>query len=99
MEKIHENMCFDVVFLYENIRTCLFTYVFRYFLHLVLTFTPPLHHNGKGSIESTMTTYSMSSRNGPLASFPDPCMCFTLASCGPGHVCGKKGKRINFCMG
>ena len=40
MEKIHENMCFDVVFLYENIRTCLFTYVFLYFLHLVLTFTP-----------------------------------------------------------
>ena len=37
MEKIHENMCFDVVFLYENIRTCLFTYVFLYFL---LTFTP-----------------------------------------------------------
>ena len=42
--------CFDVVFLYENIRTCLFTYVLLYFLHLVLTFTPPLHHNGKGSI-------------------------------------------------
>ena len=40
MEKIHENMCFDVVFLYENIRTCVFTYVFLYFLHLVLTFTP-----------------------------------------------------------
>ena len=40
MEKIHENLCFDVVFLYENIRTCLFTYVFLYFLHLVLTFTP-----------------------------------------------------------
>ena len=35
MEKIHENMCF-VVFLYENMRTCLYTY---YFLHLVLTFT------------------------------------------------------------
>ena len=40
METIHENMCFDVVFLYENIRTCLFTYVLLYFLHLVLTFTP-----------------------------------------------------------
>ena len=40
MEKIHENMCFDVVFLYENIRTCLFTCVFLYFAHLVLTFTP-----------------------------------------------------------
>ena len=37
MEKIHENICFDVVFLYENIRTRLFTYVFLYF---VLTFTP-----------------------------------------------------------
>ena len=32
--------CFDVVFLFENIRTCLFTRVFMYFLHLVLTFTP-----------------------------------------------------------
>ena len=40
MEKIHDNMCFDVVFLYENIITCLFTYVFLYFLQLVLTFTP-----------------------------------------------------------
>ena len=40
MEKIRANMCFDVVFLYENIRTCLFTYVLLYFLHLVLTFTP-----------------------------------------------------------
>ena len=25
MEKIQANVCFDVVFLYENIRTCLFT--------------------------------------------------------------------------
>ena len=33
-------MCFDVVFLYENIRTCLFTHVYMYFLHLVLTFIP-----------------------------------------------------------
>ena len=40
MEKIQANMCFDVVFLYENIGTCLFTPVFLYFLHLVLTFTP-----------------------------------------------------------
>ena len=47
-------MCFDVVFLYENIRTCLSTHVFRYFLHLVLTPPPPpppLHHNGKGQLE------------------------------------------------
>ena len=51
MEKIHENMCFDVVFLYENIRTCLFTYVFLYFS---AHFYPPLHHNGKGSIVSTL---------------------------------------------
>ena len=35
MEKTHENICFDVVFLYENTRTCLFTYVF---LYLMLTF-------------------------------------------------------------
>ena len=39
MEKIQANMCFDVVFLYENIRTCLFTYVFLYFFHFMLTFT------------------------------------------------------------
>ena len=51
MEKI-QNMYFDVVFLSKNIRTCLFTHVFLNFLHLVLTFTPPLHHNGKGSIFS-----------------------------------------------
>ena len=61
MEKIHENMCFDVVFLYENIRTCLFTYVFLYFLHLVLTFTP--HYIiGKGSIvvsQQTKMTFSI----------------------------------------
>ena len=25
-KKIHVNMCFDVVFLYENITTCLFTH-------------------------------------------------------------------------
>ena len=40
MEKIQANMCFDVGFLYENIRTCLFTHVLLYFLHLVLTFNP-----------------------------------------------------------
>ena len=41
MEKIQANS-FDIVFLYENIRTmsCLFTHVLLYFLHLVLTFTP-----------------------------------------------------------
>ena len=33
-------MYFDVVILFENIRTCLFTHVFMYLLHLVLTFTP-----------------------------------------------------------
>ena len=36
MEKIQAK-CFDVVFLYENIRTCLLTHVFVYFL---LNFTP-----------------------------------------------------------
>ena len=40
MEKIQANMCFDVVFLSKNIRTCLFAHVFLYFLHLMLTFTP-----------------------------------------------------------
>ena len=36
MEKIQANMCFGVVFMYENIRTCLFTHVIVYFLRLVL---------------------------------------------------------------
>ena len=53
MEKIHENMCFDVVFLHKNM-----------LVYIILCFTvfspfsahfppPPLHHNGKGSIIST----------------------------------------------
>ena len=49
MEKIHENMCFDVVFLYENIGTGLFT-CFPVFSPFSAPFYPPLHHNGKGSI-------------------------------------------------
>ena len=40
--------CFDVGFLYENIRTCLFTYVFPVFSPFSAHFYPPLHHNGKG---------------------------------------------------
>ena len=53
MEKTHENMCFDVVVLYENIQTCLFTYVcFPVFSPFSAHFYPPLHHNGKGSIAS-----------------------------------------------
>ena len=41
MEKIQANVCFDVIFLYENnIRTCFFMHVLLYFLLLVLTFTP-----------------------------------------------------------
>ena len=52
MEKIQANICFDVVFLYTNIRTCLFTHVFLYFHQLV----PPLHHNGKGSIKHLRPT-------------------------------------------
>ena len=47
MEKIHENMCFDVVFLFENIGTCSCFHVFSPFS---AHFYPPLHHNGKGSI-------------------------------------------------
>ena len=58
MEKIHENMCFDVVFLYENIRTCLFTYVSPFSAH----FYPPLHHNGKGSIPNQLIILRLSSR-------------------------------------
>ena len=56
MEKIHENMCFDVVFLYESIRTCLFTYVFLYFLHLVLTFTPHYIIMVKGLFRESLGT-------------------------------------------
>ena len=60
MERIHENMCFDVVFLYENIRTCLFTctYVFLYFLHLVLTFTPHYIIMVKGLLVRIRTSLS-----------------------------------------
>ena len=50
MEKIHEHMCFDVVYLYEKIRTFLFT-CFPVFSPFSAHFYPPLHHNGKGSIE------------------------------------------------
>ena len=39
MEKILANIGFDVIFLYENMRTCLFTHVLLHFLHSVLTFT------------------------------------------------------------
>ena len=54
MEKIHENMCFDVVFLFENIGTCLFTHVFMYFLQLVLTFTPHYIIMVKGLLMNTV---------------------------------------------
>ena len=40
MEKIYANICFDVVVLYKNMKTCLFTHVLLYFLYLVLTFIP-----------------------------------------------------------
>ena len=62
MEKIHENMCFDVVFLYKNIRTCLFTYVFLYFLHLVLTFTPHYIIMVKGLLKTGLSKSVKSSR-------------------------------------
>ena len=61
MEKIHENMCFDVGFLFENIRTCLFTHVFMYFLHLVLTFTPHYIIMVKGLLSIIGTGQSSSS--------------------------------------
>ena len=50
MEKIQENICKQAcsyVFVQENY---IKAHVLMYFLHLMLTFTPPLHHNGKGSI-------------------------------------------------
>ena len=53
MKKIQENMYFDVVFLYENVKNT-----------LVYTFSPfnahfsPLHHNGKGSITLDYPMYS-----------------------------------------
>ena len=37
-QKIHENMCFDVFFLHENITTCLFACNFLCFKH----FYPPI---------------------------------------------------------
>ena len=87
MEKIHENMCFDVVFLYENIRTCLFTYVFLYFLHLVLTFTPPLHHNGKGSIENHYYNHSYCNNKPqtPKLLLDRSNVCLHLVLSGPRH--------------
>ena len=52
MEKIQENICKQAcsyVFVQDNfIKAHVLMYM--YFLHLALTFTPPLHHNGKGSI-------------------------------------------------
>ena len=42
------NMCFDVVFMYENIITCLFTR-FRVFSPFSAHFYP--HYAGKGSID------------------------------------------------
>ena len=49
MEKIQPNVCFDVVFLYINIRMYLFTR-FPVFSPFSAHFYPPLHHNNKGSI-------------------------------------------------
>ena len=49
MEKIQANMCFDMVFLSKNIRTCLLTR-FPVFSPFSAHFTPPLHHNRKRSI-------------------------------------------------
>ena len=53
----YKQTCFDVVFLCENIRACLFTYVsciFPFSAH----FYRPLHHNGKGSIIGTAHPFS-----------------------------------------
>ena len=48
MEKIQENICKQACsYVQENY---IKAHVLMYFLHLMLTFTPPLHHNGKGSI-------------------------------------------------
>ena len=50
MEKMHENVerstfsCFHTRKLHQSI-------CFMYFHQLVLTFTPTLHHNGKGSVK------------------------------------------------
>ena len=49
MEKIHENTCFDAVFLYEN-KNMLVYICFPVFSPFSAHFYPPLHHNGKGSI-------------------------------------------------
>ena len=68
MEKIQANMFFDVVFLYGNIGTCLFTPVFLYFLHLVLTFTPHYIIMVKGLI--ALTVFSAEGSSSSLCFFP-----------------------------
>ena len=94
MEKIHENMCFDVVFLYANIRTCLFTCVFLYFLHLVLTFTPHYIIMVKG-LQSGAAAISTGLLRLSLQFF------LPLAAHCVRRVCvGQKGgRRMNFCVG
>ena len=61
MKKIQENICKQAcsyVFVQENY---IKAHVLMYFLQLVLTFTPPLHHNGKGSIEELQANSSLAS--------------------------------------
>ena len=75
MEKIQANMCLDVYVMYKNIGTCLFTPLFLYFLHLVLPFTPPLHHNGRGSIIISLGQYTSVSQDTDGTSKRINCSC------------------------
>ena len=62
MEKIHEDMCFDVDFLYENIRTCSFACNFLCFQH----FYPG--GGGRGPLHHFPSVSNYRQLGGPLAS-------------------------------
>ena len=66
MEKIICKQACSYVFVQENY---IKAHVLMYFLHLMLTFTPPLHHNGKGSIE--LKEGGLPGQNEDLASCTD----------------------------
>ena len=52
MEKIHENMCFDVVFFVRKHTNMLVYICFPVFSPFSAHFYPPLHHNGKGRLQA-----------------------------------------------
>ena len=52
---LHRNGVNKHVLMFLDKKTTL-KHVCLYFLHLVLTFIPPLHHNGNGSMRYAVTT-------------------------------------------